>query len=292
MIPCLPCESARELIEPLIDRELSTADQVAVEAHLRACPTCSARVHDLGLIGWSIRAGIPAMQVDSDDVRALGVMQSGVLARVHAERSQSWRVQLREQLSDMRLWWPAIGATAAVIACLMGSVTIWTLTTTVKRPFSLAAKLAPGSNSNPVLLDDDMLAPRLLDEGRSQEELSAGDGFYVVSAILLQNGLVDGAELVPSRREAFSSSAEVRAARLAVLEAVRGARFTPAQAPGGRSIAVRVLIVIERTTIREKLQPLDEPQPVQQARRGGAKPVLIQPLPGARSAVQQSSARA
>jgi len=291
MIPCLPCESARELLEPFVDHELSTAQQVAVETHLRSCPTCSARVDDLALIAWSIRTGTPATRVAADDVRALGVMQSGVLARLNAEQAQSWRVQIREQLSDMRLWWPAMGATAAVIACLFGSATIWSATTE-KRPSSMAALLDPGSDSNPLPLGDDMSMPRVLDAGR-EPETSADDGTYFLSLFVTRTGQVGGAELMPSRQQVRSASAAtVRAADgRAVVNAVMGSRFVPAQAADGRAIAVLMLMVIERTTIREKLPPIAEPPPVPLARR--SKPLSQQlQLPGARSAVQQGSARA
>lgn len=290
MIPCLPCESARELLEPFVDRELSTAQQVAVETHLRSCPTCAARVDDLALIAWSVRTGTPATRVADDDMRALGVMQSGVLARLKAEQAQSWRVQIREQLSDMRLWWPAMGATAAVIACLFGSVTIWSATTE-KRPSSMAALLDPGSDSNPLPLDDDMSMPRVLDAGREPEEISANDGVFFLSLFVTRTGQVGGAELMPSRQQVRSASAATARAAdgRAVVDAVMGSRFAPAQAPDGRAIAVLMLMVIERTTIREKLPPIDAPMPAPQARR--SKPVPQQ-LPGARSAIQQSSARA
>ena len=91
MIPCIPCETARELLEPFLDRELSTNEQVAVEAHLRWCRTCAAHVDDLALIGWSLRAGTPATSPVAEDSRALAIVQSDVLARVKAEQAESWR---------------------------------------------------------------------------------------------------------------------------------------------------------------------------------------------------------
>ena len=38
------CDHARTLLEGLIDGELSMADQLAVESHLRWCETCALRV--------------------------------------------------------------------------------------------------------------------------------------------------------------------------------------------------------------------------------------------------------
>ena len=63
MIPCIPCETARELLEPFLDRELSTNEQIAVEAHLRWCRTCADRIEDFQLIGTSIRVGPPKLTV-------------------------------------------------------------------------------------------------------------------------------------------------------------------------------------------------------------------------------------
>ena len=57
MIPYVGCEYAREHLDAFVDGELSVAEQVAVESHLRWCRTCAARVEDLQLIGASIRLG-------------------------------------------------------------------------------------------------------------------------------------------------------------------------------------------------------------------------------------------
>jgi hypothetical protein len=299
MIPYLPCESARELLESFIDRELSTADQVAVEAHLRSCRTCAARVDDLSLIGWSLRSGTPATSPAQEDVRSLGVMQSGVLERIRAERQQSLRGRLPELFSDMRLWWPALGASAAVIVCLMGAAGIWRLTTDY-HPGSLAGTIAalenPGCDRNPLPLDAGISVPRSLDEGLVSERISADDAAYVFVAVITQSGEIGEAELVRARYVASPKSVAAALASDAqpLLDAVRGSRYTPAQAANGRAVAVRLLMLFERTTIRETMPPpIEEPTAVQQARRSATpKASPVQRLPGARSAVVQSSARA
>ena len=119
MIPYMGCLAARELLEPFIDGELATSDQVALESHLRWCATCRARVEDMQLIGASVRLRSAAHERDADEVRdTLAMMQSDVLTRVYAERDQSFPVQFRELFDDMRFMWPALGATAALLACL------------------------------------------------------------------------------------------------------------------------------------------------------------------------------
>ncbi len=57
--------------------------------------------------------------------------------RVRAERDQAFAVRVRELFTDMRLLWPALGATMAVLVCL--SVAIGVLkSTSSERPESLA----------------------------------------------------------------------------------------------------------------------------------------------------------
>ena len=51
------CTQARELLDGLIDGELSMAEQLAVESHLRWCRDCTLRVQDMRLIGTVMRVG-------------------------------------------------------------------------------------------------------------------------------------------------------------------------------------------------------------------------------------------
>ncbi|HEX5110582.1 MAG TPA: zf-HC2 domain-containing protein [Vicinamibacterales bacterium] len=292
MIPCIPCETARELLEPFLDRELSTNEQVAVEAHLRWCRTCAAHIDDLALIGWSLRAGTPATSPVAEDSRALAIVQSDVLARVKAEQAESWRAWFVDLFADMRLWWPAMGATAAVIICLCGSINIWRLTT-LKQPNSLAWTIdtlaTPGSDRNPLPLNDGMLVPRVLDEGFVPESIFADDATFAIAAVFTTTGQVGKAELLRERQVVWpvSLAAAQASDNRAVLNAVRGSRWTPAQA-GDEPVAVTTVFLFERITIREPLRPLgDEIQIQQRARRSSSK-TLSQPSSG-RSASEQAS---
>ena len=49
---------------------------------------------------------------------ALSAMYSRVLMRMRAERDQAFGVRMREMFTDMRLLWPALGAT--IIATHLG----------------------------------------------------------------------------------------------------------------------------------------------------------------------------
>jgi len=293
MIPCIPCETARELLEPFLDHELSTNEQIAVEAHLRWCRTCAATIDDLALIGWSLRAGTPATSPADEDASALAVVQSGVLERVKAEQAQSWRTWYADLFADMRLWWPAMGATAAVIICLCGSINIWLLTT-VKQPNSLAWTIetlaTPGSDRNPLRLNDGMLVPRVLDEGFVPERISADDATFAIAAVFTKTGQIGRAELLRQRQVVWpvSLAAAQASDSQAVLNAVLGSRWTPAQAADG-PVAVTTVFLIERITIRERQRPLDD-DVLQRARRSVAPKPLLQSQPSSgRSANEQAS---
>ena len=67
MIRYLGCDAARELLQPFVDRELPVAEQVELEAHLRWCETCAARVEDLQLIGAALRVVSRGAAVHPED---------------------------------------------------------------------------------------------------------------------------------------------------------------------------------------------------------------------------------
>lgn len=261
MIPVFGCETARELLEAFVDGELPTSQQVAVQSHMRSCATCSARVADMGLIGWSIRNG-PRGE-DPEDAKALSVIQSGVLARVRAEREQSLPARLGEMFSDMRLLWPAIGATTAVVLCLLGSVTIWQLATQ-KRPNSMAALLDslanPGSDRNPLSLADARSAPRVLHDGLALDGQPEGDRMVMVAALVSQDGRVTQAELLdlPGVTNASPRGRMSDSEGRDVLNAVRNWQLAPAQSRAGRPVAVRmVYLVVQTTAVKESLRSLE-----------------------------------
>ena len=65
--------------------------------------------------------------------------------RVRAERDQAFGVRVREMFTDMRLLWPAVGATMAVLVCL--SVAIGVLKSTIERAARIAGDEARGDES-------------------------------------------------------------------------------------------------------------------------------------------------
>lgn len=292
MIPVFGCETARDLLEPFIDGELNTSEQVAIQTHLRMCATCQARVADMSLIGWSIRSG-PQAAVSNADTNALSVVQSGVLARMKVEREQSLTRRVSEVLSDMRFMWPALGATASVLLCLIAAGNIWRLTME-RRPNSVAALLdtwgLPGTDHNPLLIDNAVSAPRVLNDGLAQlYGAPEQERSVTVRFVARKDGRVGPAEVVdsdfaPADRSMIADGRDV-------LDAVKNWQLAPAQSRGGQPVAVFVVYMYWQTTaVKESIAVLNGPparilRPVVTRVKEG---VAVAPA-GTRSAVTSAS---
>ena len=277
MIPYMGCLAAREMLEAFIDDELPTSDQVALETHLRWCATCRARVEDMQLIGASIRLRSDARERDGDEVRdTLAMIQSDVLTRVGAERDQSFPVQFRLLFDDMRFMWPALGAPAALLACLFSSMVVYRATrggdpesiataidslakaAAERRPNPL--RLEPLSSYYPVQLHDSILAPRGLDAGPALYALGEDEAVFAVSAVVTREGRVATYEVLPSGRAGRTLRARREAEAVdAVLDSVKLSRFEPAQGAGGGAVTVRVVWVLARTTVKAQAEVATKP---------------------------------
>ncbi len=284
MTPYVGCEYARERLEGLLDNELSVDEQVLVESHVRWCRTCADRIEDFQLIGISIRVGppsVPAVQVDP----ALSAVYSGVLTRMRAERDQALPARMREMFTDMRLLWPALGATMAVLVCL--SVAIGVLkSTTTERPESLAMRLDalyPGSEANPLRPDNNarvdryfdkyvdsdraggISIPRVLGDGTFFAGIGDQEAMFTMATVVNREGRVTNAALLNSERIGTNAERSLHADDLeAVLDAVRQSRFAPAQTPIGRTVAVNMVWLIVVTTVQQTPE---------------ATPAVVQPAP-------------
>lgn len=273
MIPYIGCEAAREILEGFVDGELPLADQVSLESHLRWCRTCSARVEDLRLIGTSVRLGSPLPE--PEDARALAAIQSGVLTRVRAEREQSLAVRLHAMFEDMRFFWPAVGASTALAACLFASLSVMQAAT-AGNPESLAAMIErldrpatptlppanPGSDQTPMRLDNRVSFPRGLDGISPLEGVSDDEVAFAVSAVVTREGRIATYDLLES---GDGRTSELRRKRdavevLAVLDGVRRSRFEPAEAAGGTKVAVNMVWLLVRTTAKVPA-PVAHPEP-------------------------------
>lgn len=276
MTPYLTCDAALERLEAFVDGELPMAQQVAVESHLRWCRVCEARVTDMTLIGDSLRLVSHAAVNESATEHELTGIQSAVLTRLRAERDQSFGVQFRSLFIDMRFLWPALGATAAVITCLLGTLGIYGAATAEENEQSMRAmieKLAhPGSDSNPVSLGHSILVPRTLDASLVLDEIMDDDASYALSAVVTTEGRITNSELLVSERS--SVRLRNRAAvhddeAAAVLAAVSRSRFAPAQErAGGQRVAVSMVWLVARTTVKATAPAVETPKPAVAAPAG------------------------
>lgn len=277
MSRCIGCETARDLLDAFLDGELSVDEQVMVESHLGWCRTCARRVEDMRLIGSALRVSPYSAQVDDTDLQAVESIQAGVLLRVLTEQEQSMAVRLKDLCSDMRLFWPLLGATTALLICITLAMLVLQRSMQ-ERPESLAAMIStsqPGSEGNPLLPDSGV---RSVDTGFSQyvdeNRLSGGISlpramdarglFEEVQHVAETEGFGDDAaitlQLVVSRdgrvanyrvlSEGGRSQGGRRPVHLdAVLaDAVLQSRFLPGQTPRGDRVAVSMVMLIYSTT--------------------------------------------
>ncbi len=256
MIPYLTCDAAVERLEPFIDDELPVDEQVALESHLRWCSVCAARLDDMQLIGSSIQL---RHQLDVTLTNAgadLATMRSSVLERVRAERSQSIPVLARQLFADRRLLWPALGATAAVLVCVLVASGVFNAATELDQRESLAGMINmlanPGSDQNPRVLDGRVSLPRALEPDLVLNSVVDDDVAFAVSAIVTREGRIANYELLFSERA--TGRRRQRAAELdvdapAVMDAVKRSRFAPAQDADG-PVAVNVVWLVTRTTVK------------------------------------------
>ena len=280
MTPYVGCEYARERLEGLLDDELSVDEQVLVESHVRWCRTCADRIEDFQLIGTSIRVGPPKLGPLMEVEPPSSVVYSRVMMRMRAERDQAFMVRMREMFTDMRLLWPALGATMAVLVCL--SVAIGVLkSTSSERPSSLATRLEamnPGSEGNPLRPDNNarvdryfdkfvdsdraggISIPRVMDDGASVAGIPGEEAMFTMAMVVNREGRITTAEMLNSERGALTAERALRANEV-VLDAVRQSRFAPAQTPIGRTVAVNMVWLIFVTTV----QTPDPQTPVQVA---------------------------
>jgi anti-sigma factor RsiW len=282
MIPYLDCRAAQALLEAFVDDELPVNDQVALESHLRWCRVCAARVEDMRIIGVSLRITSCARRAVDGADESLASAESEILTRITTEREQSAWAQLRSMCTDMRFFWPAVGASFALAACLCVAAAVVSVTSDEK-PDSLAGMIErlanPGSDQNPMRLDDAMATPPHALAGTGLDSVPDDDAVFALSAVVTREGRVSNYEVL------FAERASVRRHDTAVqtgdvssvVNAVKQSRFAPAQAIDGAPVAVNIVWVLARTTVKASARASLEPPPVKIA--PAPRPVDAAPKP-------------
>jgi hypothetical protein len=305
--PYIGCDYAQDRLESFVDGELSVEEQVAVESHVRWCRTCAARIEDLNLIGASVRAGSQALQGAGHFEPALSAAMSSVLIRLDAEREEPLLVRVREMFSDMRFLWPALGATVAVVLCASVATEVLKRAS-IEYPESLAMRLDamanPGSELNPLRPDNNarvdpydgryvdsdraggISMPRVVDDGFF-EGIQDREATFTMATVVGRDGRITTAELLMSDRNGSVAERPLHASDVAVLDAVRQSRLTPAQTPVGRAVAVNMVWLFVVTTVQTPdAQPAGRATPVTARARRLPAVDAVAPLP-----LNQRSAR-
>lgn len=299
------CDHARTLLEGLIDGELSMADQLAVESHLRWCDTCALRVEDMRLIGASLRATSAARPADDVDEGALTVLTESLLVRVRTERAQSFASRVREMVTDSRLLWPALGATASVLLCVAAATSVLRAST-IQEPDSLAAMISalgsPGSEMRPLRPADNGISfPRLSEDDGMRasgtiEQIPEDDVIYAFRTVIGRDGSLSDTELLSGDDTPLADRravARALAQEMALLNAVNTTRFVPAQTPLGHAVAVDMVWLVAKTTVAApdlfRSQPARVETRVKVIQKPAAPEPAAPPLSGQPAALRDSS---
>lgn len=244
MMRLAECATVSEQLAAFHDGELTVEQQVAVEAHLRECVACaieSAEIADLGRLMREMAAGLPDRhQVDAH-------VSAVMLERVRVEERLSLRARVRELFDDMHLVWPAIGATAATLVCLVGALSVMNAANR-EHPESLAGMISHLAAAHAVRSDDGATLPRpprgLL------VSASAEDAVFDLAAAVTREGRIQSVEaLAAEQARALGVRPEVV---LAMLEAASRAQFVPAESRGTAG-AVSMVWVLAQTPARGRV---------------------------------------
>lgn len=244
MMP-LSCVATRRRLSAFHDGELTVAEQVAVDAHLRRCRACADDLAGLRDVGDMLRArsAAAAAAFDPDLTR----LEADVMARLDAEREESVAAQVSRAFQDMRLGLAALCSTAATVVSALLVVGIFYFAPQPERPDSLAGMMeALGAPA--IGMDSRIMSPRPSESDPVVDGLvSEEDEVFALAAVVTRNGRVVSPEVL-SRQE--SEAERVRVNQL--LDEISRARFEPARM-GGTAVSVKTVLVLARTTVRAKM---------------------------------------
>ena len=251
----LGCAEIEPRLAAYYDGELSVEGQIAVDTHVMGCAACAGDARRLEAIGRALRARTVSRNVLADTAAGLAIT---VVSRMNAERDQSVRARVGRLFEDMHLVWAALGAATSTACCIL--LIAATMFTGPGRTDSLAAIMtamaSPGSNANPVRLDQSIQVPRVRREGIGPVMLvgrrpgdNGGHGGYeareqdvALAAIVTREGTIAGLEVLL----ADGHGEEVM---LSLLDVAAAVRFEPASF-AGEPVAVNMVWLLAHTTVR------------------------------------------
>ena len=239
------CAAARRRLQAFHDRELPVRDQIAVEAHVHECASCSRLLGDVRTLGDALR--LAAAPAPSDDWTGL---RSAVISRMRAEAHESWMARTARAFDDMHLVWIGLASTAGTFLCAAAVLSMLHFASP-EREDSLARMItvmgAPsGSDLNPARLDGRIRVPSVPEFGVVYATLAGSvaheDRMLPLSAIVTREGRVSGLELLSAHGEQDVTD---------LIDALSRGRLEPAQSGGG-PVAVNLVWLVAHTTVRGK----------------------------------------
>lgn len=248
------CRTVRRQLSAYRDGELPVAEQIAVEAHVRACRACANAVAELDEIGTLLRRGVAS---ESED-QPLAGLAATVVSRVKAEREQSLRGWTERVFEDMHFVWAGLGAAGATVACVAIVFGIFYYATR-ERPDSLrgvmaAMSIPAGSNENPLQVDGRMLMPSATDGDAFPEAVlpDEDESVFALAASLTREGRIANLELLHAEATGGNPrSAQREKEILTLLDSISKARFEPARY-GNAPVAVNMVWLYTQLTVRGK----------------------------------------
>jgi len=212
-------------------------------------------------------------------------LTESLLVRVRTERAQSFASRLREMVTDSRLLWPALGATASVLLCVAAASSVLRAST-IQEPDSLAAMISalgsPGSEMRPLRPADNGISfPRLSDDDGMRasgtiEQIPEDDVIYAFRTVIGRDGSLSDTELLSgddTPRADRRAVARAAAQEMALLNAVNKTRFVPAQTPLGHAVAVDMVWLVAKMTVAAPVSLHSRPAPVETRAKEARKPV-------------------
>jgi len=248
------CRAVARQLSAYLDGELPVAEQIAIEAHVRACPDCAAAVADFEAIGAEMRrAAVPGL-----DEQHLAGLAATVVSRAKAEREQSISGWSRRAFEDMHVVWAAVGAAGATVACVAIVFAIFYYATR-ERPDSLGGVLAQlsmpaGSNENPLQVNGRILMPSATDGDAFPEAVlpDEDESVFALAAVLTREGRIANLELLHAEARSGNRRSQQRETEiLSLLDSISKARFEPARY-GNAPVAVNMVWLYTRLTVRGK----------------------------------------
>jgi hypothetical protein len=182
--------------------------------------------------------------------RELEAMSQSVVSRMRSEREAALPAQIGRAFEDLHFVYAGLGAMSATLSCVAAIAGLLYFAP-AQRDDSLsglmAAMAAPGSNRNPLSMDERMELPRVDDDHFDvleglPESATPHPTALAVTGVLTQEGVMAQASFLPAKEDDELE-------RRRVMRAVEATRFRPAQRHGS-PVAVNLIWLFEQTTVR------------------------------------------